>query len=64
MLPWTASRDTNADQIPTTSLVRSACGTRLPVWPTPDTAIPSTSRPIFSASDLVRVRAATRTATS
>ena len=60
----TASRGISVDHTPMTSRVRSWNGTRLPVMPTPETAIPSTSRPTFAASSRVRVRAATRTATS
>ena len=64
MRDWTVSRGTSEDHTPMTSRVRSWCGTRLPVMPMPDTAMPSTSRPTLTASSRVRVRAATRTAIS
>ena len=53
MTGFTASRGTSEDHTPMTSRVRSWCGTRLPVMPTPDTAMPSTSRPTLIASSRV-----------
>ena len=58
------SRATSEDHTPMISRKRSWCGTRLPVCATPDTAMPSTSRPTLMASSFVFVRAATRTAIS